>query len=175
MAENENPNGEFTEEELQQMPQDDLRRLAEEARRGQPFEPVEPEETQAGGYDIPLPEEDASGRVTHEVEFLFTVYYDREAGAMAVAKTSLSVIEQQDGTEIRLLPNREATGDDIWRSCAEVAKDVESSQVASQTANAMLQVTQAMQQQLAVQRQQEQEAAKQAQRIQEAARKGRGR
>lgn len=169
MAENENPNDEFTDEELQQMPQDDLRRLAAEAREGQPFEPVEEPEH---GYDIPAPAEDPAGRQTHDCEFVFAVYYDREAGAIAVAKTALVVIEDQEANEIRLVPRREASTDDMWRSAAEVAKDIESSQTASQTANAMLQVTQAMQQQMAVQRQQQQEAAKNAQRISEAARRG---
>lgn len=173
MSEEQQPEG-LTEQEMQELPQDDLRRLAEEARRGQAFEPEEDDHqhTAAGGYDIPLPEEDASGRQTHECEYLFVIYYDREAGAIAVPKTALAVIEDQEGNEIRLVPNREPGHDDLWRGAAEVAKDVESAQTANQTAQTFMQITQAMQQQAQVQRQQQQQAASEAQRIQEAARKG---
>lgn len=169
MAEQEQP---FTDEELREMPQDDLRRLAEEARRGQGFEAVEPDEGHDHGYDLPPPP-DPDGLETAECEYLFVTYYDRDAGAIAVAKVDRAVIIDREENPIRLVPRREATSDDIWRGSAEVVKDVESSQFASQTANAMLQVSQAMQQQLAVQRQQEQAAAKEAQRLAEATRKRR--
>ena len=165
------PAPEFTEDELSKMPPDDLRRLAEEARRGQPFEPIEdPDSENEHGYDIPLPE-DPEGNDTHPVEYVFAVYYDREAGAIAVSALDKVVIQDQEGGKIRLVPERQASADDMWRGAAEVCKDIESAQTSSQVAQTMMQMSQAAQQQMAVQRQQQQQAEKEAQRIQEAARR----
>lgn len=148
-----------------------LEELRQQARQAMMDGQPEPPEEEGHGYDIPLPE-DADGRQTHACEYLFVIYYDREAGAIAVPKTSLAVIQDQEGNEIRLVPNREPGHDDLWRASAEVAKDVESAQTANQTAQTFMQITQAMQQQAQVQRQQAQQAAAEAQRIQEAAKKG---
>lgn len=131
-------------------------------------EPDDPEH----GYDIPLPEGDedvVAGVDPADVEFAFVVYYDRDTGAIALPNFRSIEIEDPEGKPLRLRPRRDAAPDDLYRACAEVSKDVQNMQIASQTINTLMQIQQSMQQQMVNERAQQQMASQSMQRIREAA------
>lgn len=89
------------------------------------------------GYDLPLPEPDLP---TLECETAFVVYVTAD-GPVANPALVTGIIENREGEQLVLAPQRRAVRDDLWRCAVEIVKDVEVAEQAERVGMVMAQAT----------------------------------
>jgi hypothetical protein len=88
----------------------------------------------AHDYDIPV-------AATMDVATAFVVYETTDGVCVGAPVVASIELRDDQGNPVRIRPARQATPDDLWRGCAEVAKDVSNAQVAALVVQQMMNVS----------------------------------